>query len=381
MEVIAAVIVAVLLVLVLALYVRQRAVTASLRRSLARPAQPRVEYRDRRVEVPVPKEVIREVLKEVPVVKEVIKEVPVPKEVIKEVITYVDRPEPDALAAGTEDLADPAALPDVPDAVPDSVADGARLGSLTVRVASARGDAARKNGRVRSQTATLAVLGSFHPPTLMSVVAAGRPGALRPQIGAAQTCRSLQHKLSDAAVSVQAAWPADADSDDRLPEALRAVLRELASSLADAAKWRLLEPRDIATELTCVLTRLGDGPRRSHLAFAVGAGQVLLLRPGAASRNVLAAADGSGRQPAVTLPGDPDKVRWAHFETRPGDVVLACTTSTATLLEQKGFQDQVTTEWLDGPPGLTRFLAQLNFADQIRTEDRAIAALWEGKGR
>lgn len=387
------IVVALALVLVLALYIRQRALGASLRQSLAEAtadaqaaraaqatraaravqSQPEIRYRDRTV--------VKEVPVEKTVEKEVIKEVPVEKVVVKEVVKYVDQTEPDILLADLGDLTDPAALPDVPDAVPDSLADGARLGTLTVRAASVRGDAARKNAKVRSQTAMVAVLGSFHPPTLMSVVTAGRPGALRPQIGAAQACRSLQHKLSDASVAVQAAWPTGGDSDNRLTEALRSVLRELASSLADAAKWRLLEPRDIATELTCVLTRLGDAPRRSHLAFSVGTGQVLLLRPGAAPRSVLAIADGGGRRSAATLPGDPDKVRWARFETEPGDLVLACTATTATLAGRQGFRDQVTTEWLEAPPALTRFLAQLNFADQIRTEDRAMVALWEKKGR
>jgi hypothetical protein len=212
------------------------------------------------------------------------------------------------------------------------------------------------------------------------VVTAGRPGALRPQLGAAQACRSIQHKLSDSAVAIQATWSAGPDNDQRLAESLRGVLRALGSPLAEAARSRGLEPRDIATELTCVLTRLGDGPRRAHLAFGVGAGHVMVLHPGTAPTTILA-PDGNGGRSAGTLPASPDSVEWARFETRPGDVVLTCTATTAALLNREEFRGQVTPEWLDGPPGLTRFLAQLNYTDQICTDDRTAIGLWEAKAR
>ena len=99
--------------------------------------------------------------------------------------------EAEVVLPGAEYLADPEALPDVPDSVPDSVADGARFGRLTARAAAVRGDAARGNARVRRQAVALAVLDSFNPPVLVSVVAAGRPAGRRSQLGAAQACREL----------------------------------------------------------------------------------------------------------------------------------------------------------------------------------------------
>ncbi len=304
-----------------------------------------------------------------------IREVPV----IQEVVRYVEAPEPDALIAGADDLSDPTVLPDVPDGVPDSIADGARIGSLTVRAASTRGAAGRKEAKLRHQTAALIVLGEFSPPVLLSVAAAGLPGTQRPQIGAAQACRSIAHKVSDAVVAVQAAWPAGADHDQRLTECLRGALRATARPLADAARSRGFEPQDVATELTCVLTKLGDGSRRMHLAFGVGAGRVLVLRPDAAPRTVLGADDNGGGPADASLPGDPEAVQWARFETVPGDLVLACTAPTVPLLDRDGFRRDVISEWLTAPPRLSRFLAQLNYADQFCTEDRSAIALWEVK--
>jgi hypothetical protein len=320
---------------------------------------------------------------EVSTVQEVVKYRDRPVEVIKREVEYVERPEPDTLVPGSEHLADPEALPDVPDGVPDSVADGARLGNLIVRAASTRGETGRERARVRRQAVSLAILEAFDPPVLLSAVAAGRPTGRRSQIGALQACRSIQHKLSDAAVSIEAAWyPAPGvgggASDDRLGEVLRGVLRAMADPLTEAAKWRGIEPHEIATELTCVLTRLGDGPRRAHLAFGVGAGPVLVMRPGSAPAVVLKPM-GRGETPTAVLPADPDTLSWARFETAPGEVALACTSSTAGLLSRSEFGDHVAAEWLTAPPSLTRFLAQLNFADKLHREDRTAVALWERK--
>jgi hypothetical protein len=341
---------------VLALYLRLRA------------AGPRVEiqYQDRLI----PQEVTRYV--EVP--REVTKYVEVPKEVTPP----VQPSEPDALLRRADDFADPAVLPEVPDGVTDSIADGARYSSVTVRAASTRGESSRKEGRLRRQSTAMAVLRQFNPPVLISVVAAGQPGARAPQVGAAQACRSVQHKVADAAAEIQEAWPAGTGQDDRIGRCLYDALRAMEGQLTDAALVRGLHPREIATELTCVLTRLGDGERRSHLAFGVGRGLVFAQRPGEAPRAVLSPEAGA---PLAVLPDAPEAVRWSRFETAPGDLVVACTASTVALLNQNDFQKAVLSEWLAGAPGLSRFLAQLNHLDQFCTDDRTAVALWEVKPR
>jgi hypothetical protein len=215
----------------------------------------------------------RVVTKEVPQYIEVPKEVPKYVEVTKEVPRYIDRSEPDTLIVGADDFTDPTALPEVPDAVTDSVADGARYSSVTVRAASTRGEASRKEGRLRRQTVAVAVIRQFNPPVLLSVVAAGQPGTRAAQVGAAHACREVQHKVAGAAAEIQVAWPAGSDHDQRLTECLRGVLRGIGGPLKEAARSRGLDPREVATELTCVLTRLGDVTRRAHLAFGVGTGR------------------------------------------------------------------------------------------------------------
>jgi hypothetical protein len=81
------------------------------------------------------------------------------------------------------------------------------------------------------------------------------------------------------------------------------------------------------------------------------------------------------------LPAGSAAVRWARFETTPGDLVVACTASTVPLLEREEFAKTVTAEWLAAPPGLSRFLAQLTHADQFCTDDRTAVALWEVRPR
>src|SRR5262249_15589187 len=108
-----------------------------------------------------------------------------------------------------------------------------------------------------------------------------------------------------------------------------------------------------------------------------GAGRVLMLRPDAEPRTVI---DGNGGgQASASLPGDPEAVRWARFETVPGGLVLVCTASTVPMPIGNSFQRDVLTGWRNQPPHLSQFLAHLNYADQFCTGDRSAIALWEVK--
>jgi Protein phosphatase 2C len=288
--------------------------------------------------------------------------------------------EPETVLPGAEYLADPEALPDVPDSVPDTVADGARFGRLTVRAASVRGDAARGNARVRRQAVALAVLDSFHPPVLVSVVAAGRPAGRRSQLGAAQACRSIQHKLADAARNIESAWPGviegDPEAGTQMTTALAGAMRGVVDPITEVAKGRGVIPDDIATELTCLITRLGDGPSRAHIAFGVGTGPVLVLGSDGVLDTKLDPALPAGRAAAL-LPMTPEEMRWKSFATAPGEVALACTATTERLLRQDGFARHLTEEWPTSPPSLMGFLVQLSTPDRVCRDDRAAVGLWE----
>ncbi|MEU9890372.1 protein phosphatase 2C domain-containing protein [Sphaerisporangium sp. NPDC051011] len=348
---------------------------------------PRIQYVDRPIEVVKhvdrPVEVVTYVDRPVEVVTYVDRPVEVVKHVDRpvEVVTYVEHEEPET-PPGAEHLADPEALPDVPDTVPDSVVDGARFGRLTVRAASVRGEPARQNAQLRKQTVSLAVLELFDPPVLLSAVAAGRPSSRRSQIGAAQVCRSVQHRLSEAAPDLDAAWRAavagDPAASGLLDRLLGDVVLRLVDPLTEAARWRALGPEDVATDLTCLLTRLGDGPQREHLVFGVGAGSVTVLRTDGPAQ-AYDPEEGGPERSKELLPTSPGAVRWERFSTTAGEVTVACTASTTRLLSGPRFADRIAAEWLDGPPALIRFLGHLALPEPQSRGDRTAIVLWEKK--
>lgn len=305
------------------------------------------------------------------------------------------RPEPEAITVAQPEpeipldgdaresaLRDPQALPNVPDGVPDSLLDGARFGTLCVRAASVRGDSRRQAAKIRRQAMSLAVLDLFHPPTLLSAVAVGGPAVSRyAQVAAAQVCRSIRYKIADRAGSIEQAWQGldagDPLAAERLAAELRSALADLTGPLTDAAATR--EPgRAFDAELTCLLTRLGDGAARRHVAFGVGSGPVLKLDTSGTWSTVfspLEQADGPGR-PAV-LPAGAGAMRWAPLTTAPGELLVLCTGSTAALLEREPVRSSVTDGWGTAPPPLTRFLWQLNLPDPLCRDDRTAVGLWE----
>ena len=304
---------------------------------------------------------------------------PPPKVITKEIdrVVYVTgalTPEPEDPLGGNEHLAEPQALPDVPDAVHDSVFDGARFGGLVVRLASVRGDLARRDARLRRQTAAISLLGQFDPPVLLATVAAGHALGKRSQVGAAQACRSVPVKLSDRAYGLNAAWKA-ADAGDpaahqELTELLREVTLALRDSLALTAKGRNQPDAAVATELTCVLSRIGDMPARPHLAFGIGAAPVLRLSGGVIEEVF--------RPEAGFLPAQPEAVTWATFTTAPGQTVIACTSGTADYLRREQVREHITARWGEGAPSGVNFLAHLGAGHQAYQDDRTAVAIWNG---
>lgn len=338
---------------------------------------PRELIKEHRVEIPGPVQI-----KEVPgpvQIKEVRVEVPGPVQIKEvQVIDYV-RPEdvPPAAIIGSQ-LSDPRALPDTPGALPDSAADGVRLGDLTVRAAAVRGVSGRTQAGLRRQVAEISVLGMLVPPVLLSVVASGRHGARYGQIGAVQATRSLHVKLASRAEELDRLWQqatvGDADAEQRLDTLLHEVTAALTNPLADVARQRDTIPDGVAVQLTCVLSRIGDTSLRQHLVFGVGPGPVLRAGEGA---GWLPLTDHEGHG-GDYLPND-HKATWSQrLQTSPGDIVVLCTSSTARLLDRAA--DQLRADWAT-PPSLVGFLHQLGRADNLLPDDRAAVCLWEGTTR
>lgn len=282
-------------------------------------------------------------------------------------------------------LANPQALPDAPDSLPDSTIDGARLGRMVVRAAAVRGELGRLDAAVRHQAAWVGLLNRFDPPVLLSCVAAGLPDREFSQLGAVQACRTLQTRLAErsTAIAIDAAWK---DSDRGIPTAgpelrklLRGALVSVGMSLTLVAKERVREPDAVATGLTFLLSRLGDpaGPagqgRRHHLVAGVGGGVLLRL----SARGDWSAEFEDAAHSSATLPEQFDDMNWRTVDTGPGDVLVLCSSTTAAFLARDQVRADVTVGWHESPPDLVRFFWQLNQADQIQRDDRAAVAIWE----
>jgi hypothetical protein len=142
---------------------------------------------------------------------------------------------------------------------------------------------------------------------------------------------------------------------------------EIAKHIVRRAKAVRVDPDEYTVEITCLLTELRtDGRRRRHLAFGVGAGDLLVLdrdrwrgRPGPPEP-----AGGSDSLPASIRP-------WLHpFEAGPGDAMLVVTGSTGRHLRDGG-----SAAWAQ-PRDLLDFLWQLS-SGRDTTADRTAVGIWD----
>ncbi|WP_435809263.1 protein phosphatase 2C domain-containing protein [Streptomyces longwoodensis] len=305
--------------------------------------------------------------------------------------------------------AEPTALPaadpdDLADLVPDTVLDGARYGSCTLRAASLRGDSARYRGEPRRDALLTARFGAGEQALVLVAMATGAratPGAHR---AAAELCRWIGRAVGR--------------SHARLVEDIRAARRgELKSGLhrlTDRSLGRLraeaaeqgLDPAEYAADLRCLLLP-ADPECRTRVFFGVGTGGLFRLR-GGQWRDIEPAAGevtgepvvGFGSAPAGTPaghrltpdpgatapsgPGDPPAPPRAPFRfrasvARPGDTLLMCTAGLADPLRgEPELSAHLAARWAaPDPPGLAAYLADVQVRVKGYADDRTAAAVWE----
>lgn len=306
--------------------------------------------------------------------------------------------------------AEPTALPaadpdDLGDLVADTVLDGARYGTWTLRAASLRGDSARYWGEPRRDSLLTARFGSGDDALLLVAMATGAratPGAHR---AAAEAC----------------AWIGGAvgRSHRRLAEDIRAARRgDLKSGLhrlTDRSLGRLrahaadlgLDPGEYAASLRCLL--LPADPRcRTRVFFGVGAGGLFRLRDGAWQDIEPRVAEASGEAVVgfgsppprtaegdrltmdlnITTPPSPyeraaepprEPFRFRASVARPGDTLLLCSGGLAEPLRgEPELPEHLTRRWhKSGPPGLADFLADVQVRAKGYADDRTAAGVWE----
>lgn len=305
--------------------------------------------------------------------------------------------------------ADPAALPaatseNLDALVPDTVLDGARYGTYTLRAASVRGDSARFRGEPRRDALLTARFGAAESALVLVAVAGGVRGGEGAHLAAADACRWIGGAVarSHARLSedIRAGRRADLKSGlHRLTDRTYGKLRARAAELG-------LEPQEYTTSLRCLLLS-ADPDCRTRVFFGVGSGGLFRLRDGRwqdlepviPEQQPSAAADSPGEEGAdgdrltmdlqITTPPSPysdgpapppaELFRFRASVARPGDTLLLCSNGLAEPMRgEPELPAELAERWgPPGPPGLPAFLADTQLRVKGYADDRTCAAVWE----
>ncbi|MFD3410354.1 protein phosphatase 2C domain-containing protein [Streptomyces cyaneofuscatus] len=301
--------------------------------------------------------------------------------------------------------AEPAALPaatseNLDALVPDTVLDGARYGTYTLRAASVRGDSARFRGEPRRDALLTARFGAAESALVLVAVAGGVRGGEGAHLAAADACRWIGGAVarSHARLSedIRAGRRADLKSGlHRLTDRTYGKLRARAAELG-------LEPGEYTTSLRCLLLS-ADPDCRTRVFFGVGSGGLFRLRDGlwqdlepvmpeeAASGVSEEGPDGDRltMDLQITTPPSPysdgpapppaELFRFRASVARPGDTLLLCSNGFAEPMRgEPELPDELAERWgPPGPPGLPAFLADTQLRIKGYADDRTCAAVWE----
>ncbi len=313
---------------------------------------------------------------------------------------------------------------DLRDVVPDTVLEGARYGTLTLRAASLRGDAARYRGESRRDALLAVRFGTGDSALLLVAVASGQRAAP----GAHRVARELCEWIAGAVGGNQARLTEDIHTANRgaLSSGLHRLTDRAYGRLRAGATVRGLAPADHTASVRCLL--LPAHPAcRTRVFFGVGGGGLFRLRdgvwqdlePDGGERDTVGGpviGYGSGRPPARQAnqesrhpqqPPDPNSdsgsgsdpgsahapppesetetepvhgpFRFRASVARPGDTLLLCSAGLADPLRgEAALADRLAERWDTAEaPGLAAFLADAQTGVKGYADDRTAAAVWE----
>lgn len=312
--------------------------------------------------------------------------------------------------------AEPTALPEVApgalgDLVPDTVLDGARYGSFTLRTAATRGDSPRYRGEQRRDAVLTARFGGGDDALVFVAVATGARGVPRTD----RAADSLVRWMGEAVGRSRARLSEDIRTGRRA--ALKGGLHRLTGRTyglmrAQAEEFGL-DPAGYTAGLRCLLLSTDPGCR-TRVFFGTGPGGLFRLRGAEWQDLEPTARDGESVQeeappadPRLTVdlggrprrtapagppppgfgalvdtpdPGEPAPFAFRATEGRPGDVLLLCSPGFAEPLRgAPGLAAELGERWRgeEAPPGLAAFLADVQMRAKGFADDRGAAALWE----
>lgn len=341
-------------------------------------------------------------------------------------------PEPTALP--------PARAHELDEVVPDTVLDGARYGTFTLRAASVRGDSARYRGEPRRDALLTARFGAGDGALLMVAVATGTRAAEGSHLAARDACRWIGEAVGRSharlAEDIGAGRREDLKSGlHRLTDRAYGKLRARAAELG-------LESEAYTADLRCLLLTADTGCR-TRIFFGVGGGGLFRLRDGAwhdlepsppepgavigepvVGYGSPAAAPAPPSVPAQAPPpsspaegeaseGDRERLtmrlgitphpgapyiedplpppavpfRFRASVARPGDTLLLASAGLAEPLRcETALSAELAARWAadagpgkerQGPPGLAAFLSDTQLRVKGYADDRTAVAVWE----
>ncbi|WP_406192176.1 protein phosphatase 2C domain-containing protein [Streptomyces griseus] len=305
--------------------------------------------------------------------------------------------------------AEPAALPsatseNLDGLVPDTVLDGARYGTYTLRAVSVRGDSARFRGEPRRDGLLTARFGAAESALVLVAVAGGRRDAEAAHLAAADACRWIGGAVARSHVrlseDIRAGRRGDLKSGlHRLTDRTYGKLRARAAELG-------VEPDAYTASLRCLLLS-ADPDCRTRVFFGVGSGGLFRLRDGLwQDLEPYIPESGAAPQPGdeqeegpdgdrltmdlqITVPPAPhiegpaqppaEPFRFRASVARPGDTLMLCSNGLAEPMRgEAALPGELAERWgSEGAPGLPAFLADTQLRVKGYADDRTCAAVWE----
>ncbi|WP_246236086.1 protein phosphatase 2C domain-containing protein [Streptomyces boluensis] len=293
--------------------------------------------------------------------------------------------------------------------VADTVLDGARYGSCTLRAASVRGDSARYRGEPRRDALLTARFGSGDSGLVLVALATGARASAGAHLAAAEACRWIGAAVGRSHVRLADDIRAARRGD--LKSGLHRLTDRTLGKLRAAAAEQGLEPEEYsATTLRCLL--IPADPRcRTRVFFGVGGGGLFRLRDGGWQDIEPQATEATGEPVpgfggalpdalldelpdgfldeltegdrrtmnlAVTTPPS-EPFRFRASVARPGDRLLLCSGGLAEPLRgEPKLAGHLLHHWsAPEPPGLTEFLADVQVRAKGYADDRTACAIWE----
>ncbi|MGW4206021.1 protein phosphatase 2C domain-containing protein, partial [Streptomyces sp. NPDC004726] len=316
--------------------------------------------------------------------------------------------------------ADPTALPPadaerLEELVADTVLDGARYGSYTLRAASVRGDSARYRGEPRRDALLTARFGTGTAALVLVAVASGARAAEGAHLAAADVCRWIGGAVGRSHARLSEDIRAGRRGD--LKSGLHRLTDRSFGKLRAAAADMGVAPQEYTAGLRCLLLS-ADPECRTRIFFGVGPGGLFRLRDGVwqdiepslpgpdSVSGAPVVGYGSARAgdgvPSETPEGDrltmnlgiptppspymeaepppvAEPFRFRASVARPGDTLLLCGPGLADPMRgEPALAGELAERWRAvEPPGLSEFLSDATLRVKGYADDRTAVGIWE----